>query len=188
MKTCFPRFAATIVAFAFLIAPGRAAEEQGAIKVALLDMTSVMSPGFMGYGMMGQGMAGPGMMGPGMMGPGMMGPGMMGPGMMGMMSLRTDRSSLKSGTVSFEVINWSRSLVHEMIIVAVDNPNAPLPYNYAEARVAEDQVKVVAEVADLQPNASGTIDVTLALGSYLLICNVAGHYAAGMAAQLQAGP
>jgi hypothetical protein len=164
MKTCLGRFAATIGAFAFLIAPSLAADGLGVIKVALLDMTSVMSPGFMGFGIMGQGMGGLGLMGPGMMGPGMMGQGMMGPGMMGMMSLRTDRASIKSGSVKFEVMNWSRSLLHEVIIVAVDNPNAPLPYNYAEARIAEDQIKVVAEVADLQPNASGTIDVSLAPG------------------------
>jgi hypothetical protein len=78
----------------------------------------------MGYGM------GPSMMGPGMMNPGTMGQGMMSPGMMGigMMSIRIDQSSIKAGTVSFDVTNWSRSFVHEMLIVAVDNPNAPLPY------------------------------------------------------------
>jgi hypothetical protein len=90
---------------------------------------------------------GPGQMGPGMMGGGMMGPGMMG---MGMMSIRTDRSSIKAATVHFDVMNWSRSFVHEALVVAVDNPNAAVPYNYAEARVAEDQIKVLGEVADLR--------------------------------------
>lgn len=184
MKARIIRFTAAFFALLFFASPSPAADEKRTVKVALLDISSVMTPGVMGYGM------GPGMMGPGMMNPGTMGQGMMSPGMMGigMMSIRIDQSSIKAGTVSFDVTNWSRSFVHEMLIVAVDNPNAPLPYNYAEAKVAEDQVKVLAEVADLQPNASGIAEVSLIPGSYLLICNVAGHYAAGMAWQLQVVP
>jgi len=40
----------------------------------------------------------------------------------------------------------------------------------------------------MQPNASKTLDVTLAAGSYLLICNVPGHYAAGMVTPLTVTP
>jgi len=165
----------------------------------------MMGQGMMGQGMMGQGMMGPGMMGPGMMGPGMMGqgqgmmgqgspyPGMMGPGMMGMMmnsmmSIRVDKSSIKAGAVTFDVTNWSRSVLHEVLIISVDNPNAPLPYDYAQARVPEEQVKVLGEAGDLEPNASKTLDLTLAPGSYLLVCNVPGHYAAGMVAALNVTP
>ena len=169
-----------------------AADNAGTVKVALLDMSAVMPTSMAGYGMMGmgQGMAGPGQIGPGMVGPGMMGPGMMGPGMMGMgmMTVRTDRSSIKTGIVHFEITNWSRSVVHEMLVVAVDNPNAALPYNYPEAKVAENQVKALGEVSDLQPNATGTIDLDLPSGWYLLLCNVPGHYAAGMATQIQVSP
>ena len=51
---------------------------------------------------MGMGSAG---QGHGMMGQGMMGYGMMGPGMMmgGMMAVRTDHSSVKAGTIHFDV-------------------------------------------------------------------------------------
>jgi uncharacterized cupredoxin-like copper-binding protein len=163
--------------------------------VALLDMTSLMPTGYMGYGMMGPGqnLPGPGAMGPGMMGPGMMGGygmmGMMGPGMMGgMMSMRLDQPSVKAGKVTFEVTNWSRSVLHEMIIVAVDNPSAPLPYDYAQARIPEEQVKVLGEAGDLQPNTSTTVELTLSAGFYLLICNLPGHYAAGMVTALNVTP
>ena len=165
--------------------PAMAAESQH-VKVALLDMTS-MVPGMAGYGMMGPGMMGQGMMGQGMMGPmmrGMMGPGMM----MGMMTVRTDRSSAKAGSVTFDVTNWSSSVLHELLVVAVDNPAAPLPYDYAQAKVVEDQVKVLGEAADLEPNASKSFDATLSPGSYLLICNVPGHYAAGMVASFSITP
>jgi uncharacterized cupredoxin-like copper-binding protein len=160
----------------------------------------MMSPGMMSPGMMGPGMMGPGMMGqgqgspyPGMTGQGMMGPGMMGSGMMGMMmngmmSIRVDKSTVKAGTVTFDVTNWSRSVLHEVLVISVDNPSAPLPYDYAQARVPEEQVKVLGEAGDLEPNASKTLELTLAPGSYLLVCNVPGHYAAGMVASLNVAP
>ena len=160
--------------------PAGAADEKATVKVALLDMSSVMPMGMMGYGMMG-----PGMMGSGMMGQGMAGQGMM---MGGMMSLRADKATVKAGPVAFEVTNWSRSVLHEMLIVAVESPAASLPYDYGRAQVAEEQVKVLAEAADLKPNAAKTVEVALEPGAYLLICNVPGHYAAGMAAALTVVP
>jgi len=146
----------------------------------------------MGYGMMGPG----GMMGYGWSAPGQgqtgtwpMGPGMMGPGMMmGMMAVRINQSGVKAGVVRFDVTNWSRGMLHEMLVVAVDNPQAPLPYDYSRAKVAEDQVKVLGDTGDLQPGASYTLDISLTPGSYLLICNVPGHYAAGMVTPLTVTP
>jgi uncharacterized cupredoxin-like copper-binding protein len=88
----------------------------------------------------------------------------------------------------FDVTNWSRSIVHEVLIVSVDTQTAALPYDYAQARVPEEQVKVLGEAEDLQPNASKTFEVKLTPGSYLLICNVPGHYAAGMVAPLSVAP
>jgi uncharacterized cupredoxin-like copper-binding protein len=168
--------AALLVSLQALITPARAADAI-TIKVALTDMSSAMGVGPMGRGMMGQGMMGPGMMGGGY---GMMGPGMM----MGMMAVRTDHSSIKAGPVHFDVTNWSQGVLHELIVVAVDNPQAVLPYDYSKAKVAEDQIKVLGESGDLQPGASYAFDITLAPGTYLLICNVPGHYAAGMVTPL----
>jgi uncharacterized cupredoxin-like copper-binding protein len=179
-------------------APSVAAGEPTTIKVALLDMSSVMPMGTPGYGMMspgwwqGQGAPNPSTPGPGM---GMMGQGwgqgygMMGQGMMGgMMSIRLDKPTVKAGAVAFDVTNWSRGMVHEVFVVSVDNPSAPLPYDYSQARVPEEQVKVLGEAADLQPNMSNTFQLTLDPGSYLLICNVPGHYAAGMWVPLNVTP
>ena len=45
-----------------------------------------------------------------------------------------------------------------------------------------------ARSATFSPNATGTLDVNLTPGSYLLICNVPGHYAAGMVAELTVAP
>ena len=150
-----------LLSVSVLAMPIRAAHSATTVNVALLDMSSVA-----GHGMMGLGM--------GMMGPGQ---GMMGSGMM---SIRTDKSTVKTGEIHFVATNWSRRLVHEMLVVAVENPNAPLPYDYGTAKIPEEKVKALGEVAELEPNEAGTLDVKLAAGSYLLICNVAGHFAAGM--------
>ena len=189
---------AVLAAFALslvLMAPAGAAD-QATVKVSLIDMTAMFGPGGgpgagYGPGMMGQGY---GMMGPGyghsygMMGPGYgQGNGMMGQGygpgdgmMGGMMSVCTNVSSVKTGNVTFDVTNLSRSLVHEMIVVAVENPNTPLPYDYNTGQIPEKQVKMLGETDELQPNADKTITLDLKPGFYLLICNVPGHYAAGM--------
>lgn len=201
MRRYFQYVVAALMMLISTAVPSLAADGQTTVKVALLDMSSVMPMGVTGYGMMGpgwgqgQGMMNPGMMGPGWWqgqgtaNPGMMGQGMMGQGMMGgMMSIRVDKPTVKAGTVTFEVTNWSRSVLHEMLVISVDSPTAPLPYDYPQARVPEDQVKVLGEAADLQPNATKTFEVTLSPGSYLLICNIPGHYAAGMAASLSVAP
>ncbi len=154
-----------------------AADPTSTVTVALFDMTAA------GQSFMGQG-RGFGMMGRGGFGQSMMSQGsgngfgaMMGPGMM---SIRTDKSSVKAGEVTFDVINWSRSLVHEMLVIAVDNADAPLPYDYDKQQVIEEQVKSLGETNEMQPNALKTLSLNLTPGTYLLICNVPGHYGAGM--------
>lgn len=49
-------------------------------------------------------------------------------------------------------------------------------------------MKVLGEAEDLEPNASKAFEVMLGPGSYLLICNVPGHYAAGMVAPFPVAP
>jgi len=178
------------------MAPAGAADQQ-TVRVSLIDMTAMFGPGVgpgsgmmgpsygQGYGMMGPGQGygqgyGPGMMGPGSgqgYGPGY---GMMGRGMMGGISLRGNVTSVKAGQITFDVTNLSRSVVHEMMVVAVENPNAPLPYDYNTGQIPEKQIRMLGETHEMEPNAEKTITLDLKPGAYLLICNVPGHYAAGM--------
>src|SRR5262245_56717625 len=115
-----------------MMTPDAIAEDQPTIKVALTDLSAsagmgpmgqmMMGPGYGGgQGMMGQGMMSPGYgSGQGMMAPGYgWGHGMMGPNMMmGMMAIRIDHDTVKAGPVKFDVTNWSRATLHEMLIVA----------------------------------------------------------------------
>jgi len=105
-----------------------------------------------------------------------------------MMSIRVDKSTVKAGEIHFAASNWSRGLLHEMLVIAVDNPNAPLPYDYGTGEVPEKQVKVLGEISELEPNGSGGLDLKLAPGTYLLLCNLPGHYAAGMVTPLTVTP
>lgn len=195
------------IAFAVLItflgAVNANSEEATTVNVALFDVSAV-APGFAGQGIGGMGMMGRrgfgqlmqgfGMQGPDMMGGGNrqgvgqgmmgMGAGMMGQGMgmmgPGMMSIRTDKPVVNAGAVTFDVINWSRSLVHEMVVVAVDSPDASLPYDYSKQVVVEEEVNVRGETEELPPNGVEALTLDLQVGSYLLICNLPGHYGSGM--------
>ena len=205
MRNNFHTAASALAASVMFTSLALGADDQTTVRVALLDMTAMMAPGVMGQGMMGPCMMGYGMMGPGATGQGMMGRGMMGrnmtgqammgygmmgPGMQmrGMMSIRVIPSSAKSGKVTFEVTNLSQSIVHELMIVKVDNPDAALPYDFSTFRVAEDQVTVAGDTGEMPVNSSKTLEVSLAAGSYLLLCNVPGHYAAGMVVPFTVNP
>jgi len=61
---------------------------------------------------------------------------------------------------------------------------AKLPYGEQKAEVEEKHVQRLGEIPDLKPGASGAMTLNLRAGSYLLICNQPGHYAAGMATTL----
>ena len=59
-------------------------------------------------------------------------------------------------------------------------PADALPQDDAGLGVDEDQVNIVAETADLGPDESEEIVANLEPGSYVLICNIPGHYGSGM--------
>jgi uncharacterized cupredoxin-like copper-binding protein len=96
------------------------------------------------------------------------------------MGIKLDRKSAPEGVVSFKVTNSSKDTIHEMIVMYLADPSKPLPYVASEERVDEDKAGDKGEVSELDPGASGQLTIPLQPGKYLLICNVPGHYAAGM--------
>ena len=46
--------------------------------------------------------------------------------------------------------------------------------------VDEEQINDRGEVSELDPGQSGSLSLNLKSGTYMLLCNVAGHYKAGM--------
>jgi uncharacterized cupredoxin-like copper-binding protein len=69
------------------------------------------------------------------------------------------------------------AIVHEVVFIQTDTPAAKLP---TESDGSASEKDAVGEVADVPANSSDTTTVTLKPGHYALICNLPGHYAAGM--------
>ena len=109
-----------------------------------------------------------------------MGMTMMGDHQMAVMHVTADKAEVPAGKVTFAVTNKSRDIVHEMLVVKVASTAKPLPYDEAEGRVNEEAAGDLGEVSELDPGGSGSLTLTLDKGTYMLFCNVPGHYAAGM--------
>ena len=96
------------------------------------------------------------------------------------MGIVVQPNTARAGVISFHVTNGSKDTVHETIVMYREDPTQPLPYLTDENRVDEDRAGDKGEVSELEPGASGTLTIPLEPGTYLLICNVPGHFAAGM--------
>jgi uncharacterized cupredoxin-like copper-binding protein len=102
----------------------------------------------------------------------------------GAMSIALDPPTAKAGPVTFQVHNDAISEEHEMVVVKLKSPDQKVPFNARKDRVDERKLKSMGEVSDLKPSANGSLNVNLKAGTYLLLCNIKGHYSAGMHAQL----
>lgn len=96
------------------------------------------------------------------------------------MGISATPETVKPGMVTFEVLNSSKDQIHEMIVAKLANPNKPLPYLADEDRVDEDKEGDLGEVSELDPGQSGALRIEMKPGTYILYCNVPGHYVTGM--------
>ena len=109
-----------------------------------------------------------------------LGMGMHGKMNMAMMGIKLDNASVAAGKVTFEVTNDSKDVIHEMLVAPVANVDVVLPYNANENRVDEEAAKDLGEVSELDPGKSGALTLELKPGTYVLYCNIPGHFMAGM--------
>lgn len=96
------------------------------------------------------------------------------------MHVTADAATVPAGDVTFEVTNTSKSMVHEMLVVKVTDLNAQLPYDAATDRIDEDKAGSLGEVSELDAGKTGSLTLKLEPGTYVLFCNLRGHYMAGM--------
>ena len=104
------------------------------------------------------------------------------------MGITAKPDAVKAGKVTFEATNNSENAIHEVILVPMPKDGALLPYEKDNMRVDEDAAHSLGEVSELDPGASGALTVTLMPGTFLLICNVPGHYEFGMWTAAQVEP
>lgn len=106
----------------------------------------------------------------------------------GPMTIKLEPATAKAGPVTFEVHNDAASEEHEMVVVKLKSADQAIPFNKKKDRVDEKKLKSMGEVSDLKPGADGKLTVDLKAGTYLLLCNIKGHYSAGMHATLVVSP
>lgn len=99
---------------------------------------------------------------------------------MAMVGVTADIASVPAGAVTFDVTNTSKDIVHEMILSPATADGTPLPYIADENRVDEDASGHLGEVAELDPGQGGSLTVDMTPGTYVLYCNIPGHFIGGM--------
>ena len=101
-------------------------------------------------------------------------------------TLSTDQ--VKPGKVTFKVKNISTDEDHELLLVKTDGGPESLPMDPDGVRVDEDKLKGMKELGDVHPGKTRNTTLTLKAGKYLLFCNEAGHFKAGMYAAFTVAP
>jgi uncharacterized cupredoxin-like copper-binding protein len=91
------------------------------------------------------------------------------------------QSSVPSGDVTFNISNEGPS-AHEFVVVESDLAPDALPVKDDE--VEEDTLDSIGEQEDIAPNTTTDLTLTLDPGSYVVFCNITGHYEQGMYAGL----
>lgn len=95
-------------------------------------------------------------------------------------SIKLSSTTLKAGPVHFSVKNQG-GMPHELVLFKTTLAANALPVKNG---VVDEQgagvEKVPEEVDNISPGGTKTLDVQLTPGSYVAICNIAGHYQLGM--------
>jgi uncharacterized cupredoxin-like copper-binding protein len=89
--------------------------------------------------------------------------------------VRPQTHDAASGKVTFRVTNDGKAK-HEFVVLRTDKPAAHLPIHEGEASEAGN----VGEIGDLAPGQTKTLTLNLPPGHYAFVCNLPGHYMAGM--------
>ncbi|HEX9122049.1 MAG TPA: sulfocyanin-like copper-binding protein [Actinomycetota bacterium] len=100
------------------------------------------------------------------------------------MYIHLSQATVPEGKVSFVVTNEGDH-THEFVVLSTKTPAADFPIVSFEGeanRIDEDAPGVtnVGETGDMEPGTSKLLTIDLSSGHYAVVCNLPGHYAAGM--------
>ena len=95
-------------------------------------------------------------------------------------SVTLGSTSASAGDVAFDVTNDAEQ-THEFVVVQTDLAEDALPTDEnGDVSEAGEGMEVVDEIEDIEAATSASLTVSLDAGSYVLICNLPGHYRQGM--------
>ena len=89
-------------------------------------------------------------------------------------------STIKAGTVKFTITNVG-TIAHELLVFKSDLSPSAYPTDPAGDIIEEGGgVNLVSDGENVDPAGTQTRSVDLAPGTYLFVCNIAGHFKSGM--------
>ena len=94
--------------------------------------------------------------------------------------METTSARAIAGDVTFAITNFG-TMKHEFLVVKTDFEPGKIPLT-SESRFDEeaDGLEVIDEIPEFEVKTTGLLTVKLDPGKYQLLCNIAGHYKAGM--------
>jgi uncharacterized cupredoxin-like copper-binding protein len=101
------------------------------------------------------------------------------------MAIAVDHNTLTPGPVRFHIMNQSKVMTHQVVIVRFGDTGEDLPMRADRV----DETKIT-RAGKANVRAGGTVELQRVLrpGSYLLICNRPGHFHQGMKVVLTVAP
>lgn len=94
-------------------------------------------------------------------------------------SVHADPRSAPAGSVTFRVRNVG-AIAHQFLVLRTNRDAGDLPVRGGLVRTGSRGITEAGEIEVMTADASETVEITLAAGRYVLICNIAGHYDLGM--------
>ncbi len=96
-------------------------------------------------------------------------------------SLGADQA--QAGSVEFDIHNDGPS-THEFVVFKTDLDGDELPVEGGEVNEDASELESMGEQEDIASGSDTTLSVDLQPGHYVIICNITGHYEAGMHTEL----
>ena len=94
-------------------------------------------------------------------------------------SVGVDSATVDTGEVVFEVVNEG-NIEHEFVVVRTEIADGKIPLAGDRFDEETEGVEVVGELPEVPAGSSMEFPVNLSSGVYQLVCNLPGHYQAGM--------
>ena len=101
-------------------------------------------------------------------------------------SVKASPASAEPGETTFEIRNTG-SVEHDFIVLDTDRDPDDLPLKKGKVDTKARGIEELGHVHTIASGQSTTEEIALEAGSYLLICNIEGHFQSGMHTPFQVG-